>query len=214
ARLIVRSPRAGRRGRQQALRLSCSWQPTLAEWVVPCNSLLPTLRRVRGAHAQPRFFASHLEEARSIIDRVDPVVFVVPSHPRAARCQRSDPTLMSNVTRRHTMKTLVTGGTGTLGKRVVARLCEAGNDVRVLSRHGNAGRNGIELVTGDLATGEGAEAAVAGTEIIVHCAGTNNGDDDKARHLVKAAARAGVKHVVFISVVGADRIPASGGIDR
>jgi len=112
------------------------------------------------------------------------------------------------------MKTLVTGGTGTLGKRVVARLCEAGNDVRVLSRHSNAGRNGIDFVTGDLATGEGAEAAVAGTEIIVHCAGTNNGDDDKARHLVKAAARAGVKHVVFISVVGADKIPASGGIDR
>jgi uncharacterized protein YbjT (DUF2867 family) len=112
------------------------------------------------------------------------------------------------------MKTLVTGGTGTLGQRVVARLCEAGNDVRVLSRHGNAGRNGIEFVTGDLATGEGAEAAVAGTDIIVHCAGTNKGDDDKARHLVKAAARAGVQHVVFISVVGADKIPASGGIDR
>jgi uncharacterized protein YbjT (DUF2867 family) len=31
---------------------------------------------------------------------------------------------------------LVTGGTGTLGRLVVARLLDAGREVRVLSRHG------------------------------------------------------------------------------
>ena len=35
---------------------------------------------------------------------------------------------------------LVTGGTGTLGRLVVARLREAGRDVRVLSRHGGGAR--------------------------------------------------------------------------
>src|SRR5262245_27581255 len=86
---------------------------------------------------------------------------------------------------------LVTGGTGTLGRLVVPRLRDAGHDVRVLSRRGRDGGDGIELVTGDLATGEGIDAAVAGAEVIVHCAGTAKGDGDKARHLVRAASRAG-----------------------
>jgi uncharacterized protein YbjT (DUF2867 family) len=109
---------------------------------------------------------------------------------------------------------LVTGGTGTLGRLVVARLRDAECDVRVLSRHSREDGEGLEFVTGDLATGEGAEAAVEGTEIIVHCAGTSKGDEDKARHLVRAASRTGARHLVYISVVGADRVPVSGGIDR
>jgi uncharacterized protein YbjT (DUF2867 family) len=69
-------------------------------------------------------------------------------------------------------------------------------------------------VSGDLATGDGIDAAVGGIEIVVHCAGTAKGDDDKARHLVRAASKAGVRHLVYISVVGADRIPMAGPIDR
>jgi uncharacterized protein YbjT (DUF2867 family) len=109
---------------------------------------------------------------------------------------------------------LVTGGTGTLGRLVVAGLRDAGRDVRVLSRHPHEDTEGIEHVTGDLATGEGVDAAVAGTEVIVHCAGSAKGDGDKARHLAKAASRAGVRHLVNISVVGADRVPLSSAVDR
>jgi uncharacterized protein YbjT (DUF2867 family) len=116
---------------------------------------------------------------------------------------------------------LVTGGTGTLGRLVVAGLRDAGRDVRVLSRGRRQGgedlgegATGIEFVTGDLATGEGIEAAVDGTEIIVHCAGGAKGDEDKARHLVRAASRAGAHHLVYISVVGDDRIPIASGVDR
>jgi uncharacterized protein YbjT (DUF2867 family) len=116
---------------------------------------------------------------------------------------------------------LVTGGTGTLGRLVVARLRDAGCEVRVLSRRNRErgqgieeDREGIEFVRGDLATGEGINAAVQGTEIIVHCAGSAKGDEDKARHLVQAASRAGARHLLFISVVGADRIPVASGIDR
>jgi uncharacterized protein YbjT (DUF2867 family) len=111
------------------------------------------------------------------------------------------------------MRALVTGGTGTLGRLVVPRLRDAGLDVRVLSRQAYDVEE-VEVVTGDLGTGAGVEAAVAKTEVIVHAAGTMKGDDDKARHLVHAAARAGTQHLVFISVVGADRVPVVGGIDR
>ena len=109
---------------------------------------------------------------------------------------------------------LVTGGTGTLGRLVVPRLRDAGGKVRVLSRRSREAAEGIEFVAGDLDTGEGIDAAVAGTEIIVHCAGSQKGDGDKARTLVRAASRAGTPHLVNISVVGADRIPLASGIDR
>src|ERR1700704_4322975 len=78
---------------------------------------------------------------------------------------------------------LVTGGTGTLGRLVVPRLRDAGGTVRVLSRRPHETADGIEYVSGDLATGEGIEAAVKGAEIVVHCAGSAKGDEGKARIL-------------------------------
>jgi uncharacterized protein YbjT (DUF2867 family) len=112
------------------------------------------------------------------------------------------------------MKTLVTGGTGTLGRLVVPRLLAAGYDVRVLSRHRDEAATDIESVAGDLATGEGIEAAVSETEIIIHCAGSMKGDEEKARHLVQAASQTGTGHLIYISVVGADRVPVVGRMDR
>ena len=109
---------------------------------------------------------------------------------------------------------LVTGGTGTLGRLVVPRLRDAGGKVRVLSRRAREAADGVEFVPGDLDTGEGIDAAVAGTEVIVHCAGSQKGDGDKARTLVRAASRAGAPHLVNISVVGADRIPVTSRVDR
>jgi uncharacterized protein YbjT (DUF2867 family) len=113
-----------------------------------------------------------------------------------------------------TSPVLVTGGTGTLGRLIVGRLRDTGRDVRVLSRSHHEAADGIEFVTGDLGTGEGIEPAVDGAEIIVHCAGSAKGDDDKARNLVRAASRAGAPHLVYISVVGADRIPIVSRVDR
>ena len=109
---------------------------------------------------------------------------------------------------------LVTGGTGTLGRLVVPRLRDAGRNVRVLSRRSREGEEGVRFVTGDLATGEGLEAAVDGVETIVHLAGTAKGDEDKARSLVRAASQAGAQHLVYISVVGAERIPVVSHTDR
>jgi len=111
---------------------------------------------------------------------------------------------------------LVTGGTGTLGRPLVARLREAGRQVRVLSRHAGEAAEGAERVTGDLIAGEGVDPAVEAAEVIVHCAGTRGAKDDEVqtRNLVAAAARAGTPHLVFISVVGADRVPVEGRLDR
>src|SRR5215471_12161660 len=102
---------------------------------------------------------------------------------------------------------LLTGGTGTLGRLVLPLLLDAGCMVRVLSRHTHDAEDGVDFVTGDLATGDGIEPAVEGVDTIVHCAGGPKGDDDKARNLVRAASKGGHSHVVYISVVGAERIP-------
>ena len=109
---------------------------------------------------------------------------------------------------------LVTGGTGTLGRHVVRRLRYAGSNVRVLTRRSHKSGDGIQSMTGDLATGEGIGPAVDGVETIVHLAGSAKGDEDKTRNLVRAASRAGAPHLVYISVVGAERIPVVSGVDR
>jgi uncharacterized protein YbjT (DUF2867 family) len=116
---------------------------------------------------------------------------------------------------------LVTGGTGTLGRLVVARLRQAGRDVRVLSRGKRELPHeikesgvGVEFVSADLATEDGVDAAVQGAEIIIHLVGSAKRDEDKARHLIQAASRSEAKHVVYISVVGDERIPVVSGIDR
>jgi uncharacterized protein YbjT (DUF2867 family) len=101
---------------------------------------------------------------------------------------------------------LVTGGTGLLGSKVVDRLSEAGEGVRVMSRYRRA-----NTVCGDLATGERLEEAVEGVGTIVHCASSpirpRQVDVKGTERLLRVANRAGVSHVVFISIVGVDRNP-------
>ena len=107
----------------------------------------------------------------------------------------------------NTNQILVTGGTGSLGSRVVKRLSEAGDKVRVMSRYRHA-----NTIRGDLLTGEGPEEAVEGVSTIIHCASsslrkTRQVDVDGTRRLLWAAERAGVSHLLFISIVGVDRNP-------
>ncbi len=97
---------------------------------------------------------------------------------------------------------LVTGGTGNLGSLVTVRLRAAGHEVRVLSRH--AAEHPV-----DLRDGSGLDAAMAGVEVVVHCATSpRGGDEEAARHLIDAARRAGtVRNLVYISIVGVDVVP-------
>ena len=102
---------------------------------------------------------------------------------------------------------LVTGGTGTIGRRVVPLLRAAGRDVRILSRHPQPDAPGIRHVAGDTVTGEGLADALRGIETVLHLAGGAKGDDVAARTVAASARAAGVGHLVLISVVGADRMP-------
>ncbi|MCU1477823.1 MAG: NAD-dependent epimerase/dehydratase family protein [Subtercola sp.] len=103
---------------------------------------------------------------------------------------------------------LVTGGTGTIGSCVVPMLREAGRDVRIFTRHARPAQPGIEQVEGDTVTGRGLAEALVGVDVVLHLAGGAKGDDIAARKLA-AAARNGtdVRHLILISVVGADQMP-------
>jgi len=101
----------------------------------------------------------------------------------------------------------VTGGRGTLGSGVVDRLGATGREVRVLSRSGKPG-----TVRGDLYTGAGLDEAVRGVDAIVHCASnpfrrTRQVEVGGTERLIRAAAHAGVSHLVYVSIVGVERNP-------
>ncbi len=100
---------------------------------------------------------------------------------------------------------LVTGGTGTLGVPAVERLRGGGDgerDVRVLSRHAGPGR-----YVGDLRTGSGLADALSGVTTVLHLATSFvSGDSRMTRNLLDAALKAGVAHVVYLSIVGIDKV--------
>jgi uncharacterized protein YbjT (DUF2867 family) len=107
---------------------------------------------------------------------------------------------------------LVTGGTGVLGARLVPLLAARGHDVRVLTRRtwpsGLAA--GAMAVPGDVRTGSGLEEAVAGVDVVIHAA-TSSPRRARAtevggtRHMLEVAHAAGVRHFVYVSIVGVDR---------
>jgi uncharacterized protein YbjT (DUF2867 family) len=109
-----------------------------------------------------------------------------------------------------TSPVLVTGGTGRLGKLVVARLQDSGCDVRVLARHYRPTPQGVEFFTADLRAGRGIDPAVTGAGAVIHCATSTRGDAQATRNLVAAASRAGPGHLVYVSIVGIDHIASWG----
>ncbi|GIF24917.1 nucleotide-diphosphate-sugar epimerase [Paractinoplanes tereljensis] len=101
---------------------------------------------------------------------------------------------------------LVTGASGTLGSAVVPRLQKQGYAVRPMTRSARAG-----WVTADLRTGDGLAEAVRGVDVIVHLASApgrpQKTDVEGTRRLMAAARNAGVGHVLYVSIVGIDRVP-------
>ncbi|SCE86639.1 Uncharacterized conserved protein YbjT, contains NAD(P)-binding and DUF2867 domains [Micromonospora coriariae] len=110
------------------------------------------------------------------------------------------------------MRVLVTGASGRLGHAVLARLRDDGIRVRAASRRPRTGGE-VEWVVTDLATGEGLTEAVAGVDAVLHLASAPQGrrtyqvDVLGTRRLVVAAGAAGVQHLVYVSIVGVDRVP-------
>jgi len=86
--------------------------------------------------------------------------------------------------------------------------------VRVMSRRPPPGQPGVEWATADLASGTGVREATTGVDVVLHLASlpyrgrrTDAVDIEGTRTLTEAAARAGVGHVIYVSIVGADAIP-------
>lgn len=108
----------------------------------------------------------------------------------------------------HIHTVAVTGASGTLGRKLVNKLEPLELNVRCLSRRA-AGDGGYAV---DLNTGSGLEAALRGADVVVHLAsaardGKFSGDVVQTRNLVEAAKAAGVRHLIYVSIVGIDRIP-------
>ena len=103
------------------------------------------------------------------------------------------------------MRIAVAGGTGVVGSRVVDALRNDGHETVVLSRAAGV----------DLTTGAGLDAAVDGADAIVDTANVSTLSADAAirffetatGNLAAAASRAGVSHLVLLSIVGIDRMP-------
>jgi uncharacterized protein YbjT (DUF2867 family) len=111
---------------------------------------------------------------------------------------------------------LITGGNGMLGRALTAPLIAAGYMVRVSSRGARPAnaKPEVEWAQSALETGEGLVQAVADVDVIIHCAtgGYNRAkqvDVEGTRRLVTAAKQQGVKHLMYISIIGVDKIPNS-----
>lgn len=106
------------------------------------------------------------------------------------------------------MKIVVIGGTGRIGSKVVARLRDQGHEVIAA-----APATGINVLTG-----EGLDAAMAGTRVVVDLANSPSFEDAAAleffqtagRNVLAAEAKAGVSHHLALSVVGTEKLAASG----
>lgn len=108
------------------------------------------------------------------------------------------------------MDVLVTGGTGALGRQVVRQLRGAGHRAVVLSRRP---AEGPDWRQGDLRTGAGIAEAVRGMEAIVHAGSATtqpwryrSTDVGGTGRLLELARLAGVRHFVYVSIVGMEGV--------
>jgi uncharacterized protein YbjT (DUF2867 family) len=106
------------------------------------------------------------------------------------------------------MKIVVIGGTGLIGTKVVQKLRHLGHEVVAASPS-----SGVNTITG-----EGLSEALAGAQVVVDVANSPSWEDKavldffetSGRNLLAAEAAAGVGHHIALSVVGTERLLASG----
>ena len=106
------------------------------------------------------------------------------------------------------MKIVVIGGTGLIGTKLVNNLRHRGQEVVAASP--SSGVNSF--------TGEGLAEALKGAQVVVDVANAPSWEDKAVleffetagRNLLAVEATTGVRYHVALSIVGADRLPASG----
>ncbi|HUS83350.1 MAG TPA: complex I NDUFA9 subunit family protein [Dehalococcoidia bacterium] len=109
---------------------------------------------------------------------------------------------------------LVTGGTGFIGRHVVARLAEGGEKVRVAARGDRKVDlpQGVQQFAADVVSGEGVAEAMAGVDKVAHLVAVIAEKGDQrfdavirggTAGVLGEAERAGVKKLVYVSAIGA-----------
>lgn len=112
-----------------------------------------------------------------------------------------------------TLTVCITGASGYLGRALSTALCARGHIVRALVRAGSAARiaSGARALEFDVFDVDALTGALAAADVVVHLIGTPHPNPGKAaefqrvdlgsaRVCAAAAARAGVAHVVYVSV--------------
>jgi nucleoside-diphosphate-sugar epimerase len=127
-------------------------------------------------------------------------------------CHVTDYTFVRIVTA--VAKVLITGAGGFLGRHLCREFLAAGHTVRAGDLPGVdlSGLDGVEAVPCDLGDSDSVRAAVAGVEIVVHCAGLFDHSASRerlfavneggSRTVGEIAAECGVRRVVLVSSVG------------
>ncbi|MDJ1432320.1 NAD(P)H-binding protein [Halostagnicola sp. A-GB9-2] len=113
-----------------------------------------------------------------------------------------------------TIRTLLTGATGTLGEALRPRLRDADHEVRAASRSPPVEADEAGWVELNLVDGTGLSDATETVDVVVHAATAPRGDSEAVdvrgtERLLEAADAADVSNVVYVSIVGVDEIPYS-----
>lgn len=101
------------------------------------------------------------------------------------------------------VKTLIIGGTGTVGSQVVRELLQRGAGVRVMTRSAEKAASlpeGVEGVVGDMATPETLPGAMAGAEAVFLVTPLVPDEINQGLAAVEAAKQAGIKYIVYLSI--------------
>jgi uncharacterized protein YbjT (DUF2867 family) len=106
-------------------------------------------------------------------------------------------------------KVLVTGGTGTLGRQLVARLVERDHEVLALSRkRPKHDLHRAQWIHGNVLDATRLEVAAAGVDVIVHAASSPSRrarrTEEEGTANAVAAARTHGAHLIYVSIVGVD----------
>jgi uncharacterized protein YbjT (DUF2867 family) len=107
---------------------------------------------------------------------------------------------------------LITGGRGSFGRTLTPRLQKAGYTVRLTSRTpaSNDSPQAVEMAQMDLRQQGDLAEVVAGVDVIVHAASdplhAHEVDVLGTERLLAAARTAGVGHLIYVSIVGIDRM--------
>ncbi|WP_156687848.1 sugar epimerase family protein [Mycobacterium sp. Marseille-P9652] len=101
------------------------------------------------------------------------------------------------------MKIAITGAGGVLGRGLAARLLNQGHEVVGLARHRpESWSSGAEFVAADIRDGDAVNRAVAGADVVAHCAWARGADEVNVggtRNVLAAMAETGVRRIVFVS---------------